>query len=171
MEEQNIIKPLVNMATIKENYEYTSMDPPKLSPTPRKSERERKNISYDKLNKGGADSDDEEYDSKDPAGNKIKKIDVKKSNYVEINRKVQDMLETMKKHEHSHLFNLPINKNHPLYNEICANYTTLSMIDLHFKIGDKYKNTDEIATEFRNMIMTKMKMSMNGGESNEYQNI
>lgn len=31
----------------------------RMSPTPRKSERERKNISYDKLNKGAANSDDE----------------------------------------------------------------------------------------------------------------
>lgn len=31
----------------------------RLSPTPRKSERERKNISYDKLNKGAANSDEE----------------------------------------------------------------------------------------------------------------
>jgi hypothetical protein len=30
-----------------------------LSPTPRKSERERKNISYDKLNKGAPNSDDD----------------------------------------------------------------------------------------------------------------
>ena len=34
--------------------------PPALSPTPRKSERERKNIDYSNLNKGARDSDDDD---------------------------------------------------------------------------------------------------------------
>ena len=44
-----------------------AMDLSKLctSPTPRKSERERKNISYDKLNAGKPNSDDESSSLKD----------------------------------------------------------------------------------------------------------
>jgi hypothetical protein len=55
-----------------------------------------------------------------------------------------------------------------MYGEIKDQYTTLSMLDLHFKIGDKFKNTDEIAQEFRKMIMIKLKMSMQGGDPTEY---
>ena len=54
--------------------------------TPRKSERERKSISYDKLNKGAPDSDDENTSFKElvphhtiyqgKEQNKAKKIDV-----------------------------------------------------------------------------------------------
>lgn len=36
-----------------------------LSPTPRKSERDRKSISYHKLNKGAPDSDEEDASLKD----------------------------------------------------------------------------------------------------------
>ena len=44
-----------------------AMDASKLctSPTPRKSERERKNISYDRLNNGKPNSDDESSSLKD----------------------------------------------------------------------------------------------------------
>jgi len=55
----SIVKPEgMNMATIKE--QGSENDIQRLSPTPRKSERERKCISYDKLNKGAADSDEED---------------------------------------------------------------------------------------------------------------
>ena len=66
----------------------------------------------------------------------------------------------MKKHEHSSLFNKPLDVNHPMYNDVKSEYTTLSMMELHFKIGQKYTNTNQIATEFRNMIMWKFKMAM-----------
>lgn len=50
-------RPHINLNNIKE---YNDKDhAPGKSPTPRKSERDRKNISYDKLNKGAVDSDDE----------------------------------------------------------------------------------------------------------------
>ena len=55
-----------------------------------------------------------------------------------------------------------------MYNEIKDKYTTLSMLDLYFKIGDKYKNTEEIASDFRHMIMTRFKMNMSGGDVTEF---
>lgn len=60
--------------------------------------------------------------------------------------------------------------SHPLYNEVRQNYTILSMLELHFKIGDKYKNTNELAADFRSMIMTKLKMAMQG-DGNDHQHI
>lgn len=140
----------------------------KLSPTPRKSERERKNISYDKLNKGAANSDEEDLDQRDLPGKGNKKKIVWADSVI---KKVTELFETMKTHEHSHLFNQPLDTKHPMYDEMRANYMTLSMLDLHFKIGDKYKTTDEIANDFRSMIMAKMKMSMQGGDPVEYKNI
>jgi len=55
-----------------------------------------------------------------------------------------------------------------MYTEVKNSYMTLSMIDLHFKIGDKYKTTDELEKEIRIMIMNRMKMCMNGGDPAEY---
>ena len=66
----------------------------------------------------------------------------------------------MKKHQNSHIFNQPLDMNHPMYNDVKGEYVTLSMMELHFKIGNKYFNTDQIANEFRNMIMCKFKMSI-----------
>jgi hypothetical protein len=83
---------------------------------------------------------------------------------LEIQKKMGDVFETMKKEPSAHLFNQPLNTNHPMYEEVKGNYMTLTMLDLHFKIGNKYKNTDDLATDFRNMIMNKMKMSMQGGD-------
>jgi hypothetical protein len=90
-----------------------------LSPITRKSERERKNISYDKLNKGAQDSDDDglgspngqnpllNSQSKDPL--KAKKmglgVEMKRSNNAETQKKIEDMLETLKRSPHAHLFN------------------------------------------------------------------
>lgn len=96
----------------------------------------------------------------------MRRGDLRKSNFSETIRKVTEMMEIMKQHEAAHLFNQPLDANHHMYKEIKDTYTTLSMIDLHFKIGDKYKTTDEIAAEFRKMIMTKFKMSMH--EPTEY---
>jgi len=58
----------VNMNNLDPNIE-----PPKLSPTPRKSERERKNISYDKLNKGAANSDEEDLELREIGKKKLEK--------------------------------------------------------------------------------------------------
>jgi len=142
----------VNINAIRES--GGNLDGIKLSPTPRKSERTRKDISYDKLNTKGADSDEEDLD-KDVSGRSKRK-----ANHAETVRKMTELFDTMKKHPHADLFNQALNTAHPLYLEIKDNFTTLSMLDLHFKIGDRYKNTDDLASEFRSMIMTKMKMSM-----------
>ena len=44
------------------------------------------------------------------------------------------------------------------------------MLELSFKIGNTFKTTDEVANKFRNMIMQRMKMALNGG-GDEYQSI
>ena len=125
----------------------------KLSPTPRKSERERKHISYAKFVKGERETDEEDPILGDGMANKLKKVDSKKISTSEVHRKMQELFETMKQHEHADLFNKPLDQNHPLYNDIKAEYTTLSMLELSFKIGNTFKSTDEVANKFRNMIM------------------
>jgi hypothetical protein len=62
-------RPEVNMNDLDPNIEA-----PKLSPTPRKSERERKNISYDKLNKGAANSDEDDLELRQIGKNKLEKM-------------------------------------------------------------------------------------------------
>lgn len=57
-----------------------------------------------------------------------------------------------------------------MYDEVKSEYTTLSMLELQFKIGNHFKNTDDIANKFRTMIMTKLKMAIRGGDC-DYQNI
>jgi hypothetical protein len=161
----SMIKPDLNLSSIKDFIDKDQLQP-KLSPTPRKSERDRKNISYDKLNKGAVDSEDENQ-GQDALG-KPKKPDGKKCNVAEVNKKMSELIESMKKHEAANLFNQPLDTNHSMYSDIKDKYTTLSMLDLHFKIGDQFKNTDDIATEFRKMIMIKLKMSMHGGDPTEY---
>ena len=53
----SITRPDLLMSNIKGD--NSDQYPPKLSPTPRKSERDRKNISYAQLNKGQVDSFEE----------------------------------------------------------------------------------------------------------------
>ena len=156
-------KPDINMNFIQET--EGNIEPSKLSPTPRKSERERKNISYDKLNRGSAVSEEEDLEMKE-----LKLKNLKRATFLETQKKVQDLFESMKKHEHASIFNQPLQSTHPLYNEVRSNYTILSMLELHFKIGDKYKNTNELAADFRSMIMTKLKMAMQG-DGNDHQHI
>ena len=60
---------------------------------------------------------------------------------------------------------------HPLFEEVKEGKTkfmTLSMLDLHIKIGKTYKNTDEIATDFRTMIAHKMMLNQIAGDPEEY---
>lgn len=77
--------------------------PPKLSPTPRKSERDRKNISYDKLNKGALDSEEEAQQQGENSKNR--KLEVKKFSVSEVHKRIEDLLNTMNNHEAADLFN------------------------------------------------------------------
>jgi hypothetical protein len=152
----NIQKPdTLNLNALHEN-DLSSTDALKLSP--RKTEREKKNVNYANLNRGTGLNPIEEDDD----DNKLKKQDSKKTgNHLEVQRKVQEMFDSLKDHEHSMLFNKFLDKNHSMYNEVKDVYTTLELLILQFQTGDKfYKNTDEIATDIRKMIQTMMKMSM-----------
>ena len=117
----------------------------KLSPTPRKSERERKTISYVEYNKNGApDSEEGALENKDGQNNGLNRADsrklgpagvVKKSTYQENLKKAQELFDGLGKHEYAHIFNEGLDPDHPLYKDICKTYTTLSMIDCKLKIG------------------------------------
>lgn len=64
----------ININAVKDESELR----PLLEPTPRKSEREKKAISYDKLNKGAQGSEEEDVNANDSAKDKIKRTDLKK---------------------------------------------------------------------------------------------
>lgn len=65
---------------------------------------------------------------------------MKRSNNDENKKKVEDMLETLKKSEHAHFFNQLISKDDPLFENFGKNQLTLSFIELSIKMG-RYTNT------------------------------
>lgn len=91
--------------------------------------------------------------------------------HLEVQKKVQEIFDKLKSHEHAALFNKFLDKNHQSYNEVVGSYTTLELLILGFQTGDKYKSTDEVAADVRKMIQTMMKMAMQAGEQEEYQNM
>jgi hypothetical protein len=76
-------------------------------------------------------------ESKDPL--KAKKmglgLEMKRSNNAETQKKVEDMLETLKKSDHAHLFNQLLAKDDALYEKYGKNQMTLSFIELNIKMG------------------------------------
>ena len=132
----------------------------RLSPTPRKSERERKNISYDKLNKGAANSD-EEFDNPLERTQSMNFRDMRKKststppdakkNNEEVVAKVEKLFEYLNSHQYANLFNPISDPNHPACTVFAKCQHLLYMIDQRMKM-DSYQNTSQIGKEIRIMI-------------------
>ena len=144
--------------------------------TPRRvSGREKKSISYNKLHTGAADSDDEDIEGKENAlggslsKDKLRKEQKQKLTLQEITNKVRTLFDIMKSHPHAVLFNQNLNLNHPLYDEVKSNFIILNVIVLNFSLQGHYKNTDEIADDFRKMVLIRTKMNVISGSSEESQ--
>ena len=144
-----------------------------LSPITRKSERERKNISYDKMNKGAQESEDDGQGSASglQGGNQVSSqkdlskrksitaVDVKKNNNAETQKKVEDMIERLKRSPHAHLFNQLLGKEDPLYEKYKSSQMTMSFIELNLKMG-RYQNTFKVGQDIRQMVACKMEVAM-----------
>ena len=68
---------------------------------------------------------------------------IKKGNTSDTQKKIEDMLERLKRSQHAHLFNQPISRDDPLYERYKNNQKTLSFIELNLKMG-QYTNTNLI---------------------------
>jgi len=42
------------------------------------------------------------------------------------------------------------------------------MLEINVKIPDNYKNTDDFAADLRKMIITRLKIAMKSGKTNDY---
>ena len=165
----------LNMSAIKDN----GMGEKSLVLTPRRvSGREKKSISYNKLHTGAADSDDEDLSAKENAlggsmsKGKLGRDQRQKLPLQEITKKVKTLFDNMKNHPHAGLFNQNLSAQHPIYDEIKSNFIILNLIVLNFSLSGHYKNTDEIADDFRKMIITRTKMNaFQAGSSRESEHI
>ena len=158
----------LNMSAMKENGDK------QLVLTPRRvSGREKKSISYNKLHTGAADSDDEDMEGKENAlggsmsKDKFRKDMKPKLTLQEITKKVRTLFDFMKSHPHAALFNQNLSPDHPIYDEVKSNFLILNLIVLNFSLQGHYKNTDEIADDFRKMVLTRTKMSIIQGSPEE----
>lgn len=59
----------------------------------------------------------------------------------EAQKKVQELFELLKKYPNSYLLNQPLSIVHPLYHQLKHDFQTLSMLELQFRIGNKFLNT------------------------------
>jgi len=79
----------------------------------------------------------------------------KKTNTSDTQKKIEDMLERLKRSQHAHLFNQPIGKDEPLYENFKNNNKTLSFIELNLKMG-QYTNTGQIGQDIRQIVAIRM---------------
>ena len=67
----------------------------------------------------------------------------KKNSSNDTQKKIEEVLEKLKRSANAHLFNKPIGKQEPLYEKYKTSYKTLSFIELNLKMGN-YTNTNSI---------------------------
>ena len=67
----------------------------------------------------------------------------KQSNLPDTLKKVEDILDKLKKSSSAAMFNKPISKQEPLFEKYWKNYKTLSFIELNLKIN-KYADIDSL---------------------------
>lgn len=73
---------------------------------------------------------------------------MKRSSNQEIQKKIEDMIEVLKRSPHAHLFNQLLAKDDPLYQQYGKGQVTLSFIELNIKMG-RYQNTAKIGFDIR----------------------
>lgn len=149
MKNYGVGHPEVNLLGVKD----ISADPNGLSPV-RQTTRPRPPIDYNQLSRGNhfggndEDVDDKGLENGETSLNRSISKDPKKGNHqakrnvVQENKaKLENLFNNMKKHEFAYLLNQPLLESHPSYEQVKHNFSTLSMMDLHFKIGNKYINS------------------------------
>ena len=62
-------------------------------------------------------------------------------------------------------------RDSPIYDEVKSNFLILNLIVLNFSLQGHYKNTDEIADDFRKMVLTRTKMNAIQGSPEEAEQI
>ena len=97
-------------------------------------------------------------------------LEMKRSNNAEIQKKVEDMLETLKKSDHAHLFNQLLAKDDALYEKYGKNQMTLSFIELNIKMG-RYQSTFKLGQDIRQMVAVKMEVAMESADQDSLQKV
>lgn len=78
----------------------------------------------------------------------------------EVQSKISQILEDLAKHPSVDVMNEILDPNHQLFNEVRFKFTTFFAIHLSFKIGLKYKVTNDLAKEIRQMCLIKHKLNL-----------
>lgn len=97
-------------------------------------------------------------------------LEMKRSNNAETQKKVEDMLETLKKSDHAHLFNQLLAKDDALYEKYGKNQMTLSFIELNIKMG-RYQSTFKLGQDIRQMVAVKMEVAMESADQDSLQKV
>lgn len=77
------------------------------------------------------------------------------------------MLQNLKSHSASFIFNEPLDSNHILFNEIKYEFVTLNMLDLYFKLGNKFQKTNDLANEIRKMIVMRYRLTLDDTQKHD----
>lgn len=154
-----------------------------LSPTPRKSERERPPVCYEKMNNGRRSDTDDENGANAPDPNQHgliqgqqnnqknkKPMDpsqnaAKKQGVEDANKRIRDFFNKLGQHEAAAMMNEPIAKNSQ-FEQYRSEWKALVMIDSMHRCG-KYSNSKEIMQDIDSMILTKFRMLHTSGESED----
>ena len=68
-------------------------------------------------------------------------------------QRVLQLLTDLQKHPSAVIFNQPLDPKHPKFHDVRHEFTTLSYIELQFKLGTKFSDTISLARKIRKMIM------------------
>ena len=112
-----------------------------VSPTQRKSARDKSPVNYKQIVEGGMQPISEENDPNKTDAKKLaknnKKIDLQKK--VEVARqRMTDFFKNLSSHEHAHLFDKPIDKTNPLYEQYKTKWKILTIIKMRFNNSQQY---------------------------------
>lgn len=64
------------------------------------------------------------------------------------------------------MFDQPLSTNHPLFHQLKYDFQTLHMLQLVFRIGNKYRDTEALHQAFSKMIMNKLNMVIHDEKQN-----
>jgi len=140
------------------------MDSSGLSPTPRKSERPKTSINYTRLASGYKEplNDLDEH----LQSSKLKQRDSEKLLQVEKTKStVDELFKKLLAHEAAEIMTSPADKNNPKYDEFKSSFKNLLIIEMTFKTGAYYANTNDLIKDVDLMILAQFNMLAAAGSA------
>lgn len=74
------------------------------------------------------------------------------------------MFEKLRKHESYGMFNEPLNAEHCLFEHLKHRFTTLYLVELSFRTGAKYQNSNQLINDIRLLIIDKFNLVLHAKE-------